>query len=343
MIESVQQIAPVIGVFRACDVFSVPRATFYRHRDEEKDSLSAEAMESTNSLTPRPSPRRLDDDERQQILDLLHSERFVDDSPAEVVATLLDEGVYICSERTMYRILEEAGESRERRDQLTHPPYTKPELIATAPNQVWSWDITKLKGPVTWTYFHLYVILDIFSRYVVGWMIADCESKQLAVRLIEETCEKQRIIASKLTIHADRGAAMKSKLLAQLLADLGITKTHSRPHVSNDNPFSESQFKTLKYRPEFPRRFDNFEHARSFCRLFFDWYNHRHHHSGIAMLTPEQLHIGLAQRILEQRQAVLDEAYRAHPERFVAGPPTVPSPPRAVWINPPATTEEAGR
>ena len=343
MIESVQQIAPVIGVVRACEAVAMPRATFYRHRDENEDLSSAKATEPTRAPSRRHSPRRLDEDERQQVLDLLHSERFVDAAPAEVVATLLDEKVYLCSERTMYRILEEVGESRERRNQLSHPPYTKPELLATAPNQVWSWDITKLKGPVKWTYFHLYVILDIFSRYVVGWMIADRESKQLAARLIEETCEKQRVIASQLTIHADRGAAMKSKLVAQLLADLGVTKTHSRPQVSNDNPFSESQFKTLKYRPGFPNRFDGFGHARGFCQVFFDWYNRLHHHSGIAMLTPEQLHHGLAQQVLEQRQAVLDAAYRAHPERFVAGPPKVPSPPRAAWINPPTATEEDGR
>ena len=269
----------------------------------------------------------------------MHSERFVDVAPAEIVATLLDEGVYHCSERTMYRLLEEAGENRERRNQLVHPKYSKPELLATAPNQVWSWDITKLRGPVTWTYFHLYVILDIFSRYVVGWLIADRESKSLARRMIDETCEKQGIEPGQLTIHSDRGPAMKSKLVAQLLANLGITKSHSRPRVSDDNPFSESQFKTMKYRPDFPDRFESFDDARGFCREFFDWYNRSHRHSGIAMLTPEQLHHGEGPAILAQRQKSLDEAFDAHPERFVKGPPKVPDFPSKVWLNPPTNQE----
>jgi putative transposase len=239
----------------------------------------------------------------------------------------------------MYRLLVEAGENRERRNQLVHPKYAKPELLATAPNQVWSWDITKLKGPATWTYYYLYVILDIFSRYAVGWMLADKESDSLAKRFIEETCDKQQINRDQLTIHSDRGPAMKSKLVAQLLADLGITKSHSRPRVSNDNPFSESQFKTMKYRPEFPGRFEGYEHGKSFCQQFFDWYNRHHRHSGIAMLTPEQLHYGEGGTILAQRQNVLDEAYRAHPERFVNGPPKVPELPTEVWINPPVVQE----
>jgi putative transposase len=269
------------------------------------------------------------------ILDLLHSERFVDRSPAEVYATSLDEGQYLCSERTMYRILAEHGEVGERRNQLRHPVYAKPELLATAPNEVWSWDITKLKGPAKWTYFYLYVILDIFSRYVVGWMIAHRESATLAKRLIADTCAKQGINDGQLTVHADRGSSMTSKLVAHLLADLGVTKTHSRPHVSNDNPYSESQFKTMKYRPGFPARFGCIQDARGFCRSFFDWYNREHRHSGIALMTPEAVHHGRALSILGRRQRVLAQAYRANPERFVRGHPTPPPLPQAAWINPP--------
>lgn len=338
MIDAVGQLASTLGVAGACNAITVPRATYYRHLVRQRSS-SVEADKPVTPPTKRHHPRRLSDVERQKVLDVLHSERFVDSSPGEVVATLLDEQVYHCSERTMYRILDEAGENRERRNQLVHPEYKKPELLATGPNRVWSWDITMLRGPVKWTYFYLYVIIDIFSRYVVGWMIAERESASLAKHLIVETCDKQDIIEDQLTIHADRGKAMKSKLLAQLLADLGVTKSHSRPHVSDDNPFSESQFKTLKYRPAFPDRFEGFEHAKGFCQVFFDWYNLEHHHSGIAMLTPEQLHYGEAEAVLVRRQQVLEAAYCANPERFVNGPPTVVSPPRAVWINPPVEQE----
>ncbi len=332
MIDAVAQLASTVGVAGACKAIAVPRATYYRHQTQQRSPTT----EPTLPPTKRQPPRRLSEWERQQVLDVLHSERFADSSPGEVVATLLDDEVYHCSERTMYRILEEAGENRERRNQLVHPEYKKPELLATGPNQVWSWDITKLKGPAKWTYFYLYVILDIFSRYVVGWMIAENESASLAKRLIGETCDKQGIIEGQLTIHADRGTSMRSKLLAQLLADLGVTKSHSRPHVSDDNPFSESQFKTLKYRPAFPDRFEGFDHAKGFCQVFFNWYNHDHRHSGIAMLTPEQLHYGEAEAVLERRRLVLEAAFRAHPERFVNGLPKVTSPPRAVWINPPS-------
>ena len=234
----------------------------------------------------------LSPEERQKVLDLLHTDRFVDQSPREVYATLLDEGTYLCSVRSMYRVLDEQGEVRERRDQLRHPVYQPPELLATGPNQVWSWDITKLKGPVKWTYYYLYVLLDIFSRYVVGWMVAHREQASLARKLIEETCEKQTIEPGQLLVHSDRGPSMSSKPVALLLADLGVTKSHSRPHVSNDNPYSESQFKTLKYRPEFPERFGSMEDARGFCQTFFPWYNTEHHHSGIGFLTPEQVHYG---------------------------------------------------
>jgi transposase InsO family protein len=204
--------------------------------------------------------------------------------PGAVFATLLDEGVYHCSLRTMYRILDEAGETRERRDQLTHPAYQKPELLATGPNQLWSWDITKLKGHAKWTYFYLYVILDVFSRYVVGWMVAPRETAELAKRLIADTCDKQNILPDQLTIHADRGSSMTSKPVAFLLADLSVTKSHSRPYVSDDNPYSESHFRTLKYRPDFPERFGCIQDSRAFCQEFFTWYNEEHRHSGIELL-----------------------------------------------------------
>jgi putative transposase len=259
----------------------------------------------------------------------------VDKAPGEVYASLLDEGTYLCSVRTMYRVLSQGREVRERRNQLRHPTYKKPELLATGPNQVWSWDITKLPGPVKWTYYYLFVILDIFSRYVVGWMLAARESSQLAQRLIRESIEKQGVSPGQLVIHSDRGPSMKSHGLAQLLATLGVTKSHSRPHVSNDNPFSESHFKTVKYRPSFPDRFGSQEHALSFCREFFPWYNYEHYHSGIGMLTPAMVHYGYADLILAQRQLILDVAYLAHPERFVKGPPAPGHSPHQVWINPP--------
>ncbi len=258
-------------------------------------------------------------------------------APREVYATLLDEGEYLCSVRTMYRILDENDELRERRNQLRHPNYEKPVLLATGANQVWSWDITKLFGPMKWAYFYLYVIMDIFSRYVVGWMVAEHESAELATRLIKETCSKQGIVPKQLTLHADRGSSMKSKLVAMLLSDLGVTKTHSRPHVSNDNPYSESQFKTLKYRPEFPGRFGSAQHARDVCRDFFGWYNDAHYHSGIGLLTPESVHYGRAATIVARRQQVLLDFFEAHPERFVEGPAKSSEIPSAAWINPPET------
>ena len=237
----------------------------------------------------------------------------------------------------MHRILAENAELKERRNQLRHPQYKKPELLATAPNQVWSWDITKLLGPCKWTYFHLYVILDIFSRYVVGWMVAPRETAELARRMIADTCEKQGIVADRLTLHADRGTSMTSKPVALLLADLGVTKTHSRPHVSDDNPYSESQFKTLKYRPGFPQRFGSIEDARAFCQQFFAWYNREHRHSGIALLTPETLHYGMAEEVIQKRQQILNSAYARNPERFVRACPKPLPPPTAAWINPPIT------
>jgi putative transposase len=263
-----------------------------------------------------------------------------------VQATLLDEGQYLCSTRTIYRILEQEGESRERRDQLVHPAYHKPELLATAPNQLWSWDITKLRGPVKWTYFYLYVILDVFSRYVTGWMIAYREGAELAKEFIEEAIGKHQVPAGQLTIHADRGRVMKSKPVAFLMADLGVTKSHSRPYVSDDNPYSESQFRTMKYRPEFPDRFGCIQDSRAFCQQFFQWYNEEHRHSGIALLAPAMVHFGEAQTVLAQRQVVLDAAYRAHPDRFVRQSPKPLPLPSEVWINKPVptgqkTTEES--
>jgi len=284
----------------------------------------------------RPSPpRTLSPSERAGVRDILNSERFADKAPHEVYATLLDEGEYHCSIRTMYRILDENKEVRERRNQLSHPSYTKPELLAEAPNQVWSWDITKLLGPAKWSYFHLYVILDIFSRYVVGWMVAHREASILAKKLIGETCERQDIGKNQLTIHADRGTSMKSKPVALLMSDLGITKTHSRPHTSDDNPYSEAQFKTLKYRPGFPNRFGSIEDARSFCQAFFKWYNNEHRHTGIGLFTPECVHYGKAKGLYTSRKEVLRAAYEAHPERFVKSIPVPPQLPKKVWINKP--------
>ena len=321
-----EDLSPTVGVVSACRALGASRAGLYRRRRPRPSARPA----------PRPRPpSALSAKERRELLQVLHSERFVDKAPQEVYATLLDEGTYRCSIRTMYRVLDDGGEVRERRNQLRHPAYEKPELLATDPNRVWSWDITKLKGPVKWTYFYLYVILDIFSRYVVGWMVARCESAALAQRLIEATIGKQGIERGQLTIHADRGSSMKSKGVAELLADLGVTKTHSRPHVSDDNPFSEAQFKTLKYRPDFPTRFGGLEDARAHCRAFFPWYNAEHRHTGLGLLTPEVVHQGRAAEVVERRRRVLEAAYRAHPQRFFRGPPQPPALPTAVWINKP--------
>jgi putative transposase len=325
--SAIQQLAPHVGKAAACRALGMPRASWYRR------------LQPIASLAARPTPARaLPLAERQTVLQHLHSERFRDQAPAEVFATLLDEGIFLCSVSTMYRILAANGEVRERRDQLRHPEYKKPELLATAPNQVWSWDITKLLGPVKWTYYYLYVILDIFSRYVVGWMVADGESSQLAQRLIADTCEKQLIVPGQLHLHADRGTSMTSKPVAFLLADLGVTKTHSRPQVSDDNPYSESQFKTLKYRPGFPDRFGSIQDARAFCQPFFRWYNDEHHHSAIALLTPAMLHYGRAEEVIQRRQEVLQDAYARNPERFVRACPKSQPPPTAAWINPPVLT-----
>lgn len=306
-----------------CAAFGLARASFYRWCFQPLP-------------VPRPAPpRALPQDERRAVLAVLGSERFADQAPAEVYATLLDEGIYLCSIRTMYRILAENTAVRERRAITRHGTYKKPELLATSPNQVWSWDITKLMGPAKWTYFYLYVVIDIFSRRVVGWCVADRESAKLFQVLFEETLLKHDVPAGQLTLHADRGGPMKAKSTAQLMADLGVTKTHSRPHTSNDNPFSESVFKTLKYQPEFPKNFGCSEDATLFCRHYFRWYNEDHHHSALGLMTPNQIHYGQADAICAARQLVLDGAFASHPERFVARAPTPPEPPVAVWINPP--------
>ena len=326
--DFVQPLASQVGVAPACRALGVPRASFYRRQ-----------RPAPGHQQPRPTPARaLCASERAHVLDVLASPRFVDRSPAEVVATLLDEGQYLCAERTMYRILAANQPVRERRNQRSHPCYTKPELVATGPNQTWSWDITRLRGPKRWTSFYLYVLLDIFSRCVVGWMVADRENAALAATLIEETCLKQGIEPQVLTLHSDRGAPMTSKCTAQLLADLGVTRSLSRPQVSDDNPFSEAQFKTLKYHPGFPGRFEDITAAIAFCRSFFPWYNTEHRHAGIAMLTPDDVHHHRAPDVLAQRGRTLQAAWALHPERFVHGTPKPAPLPEAVWINPPATS-----
>jgi putative transposase len=331
--KATEKLAEDVGVSQACQALGIPRASFYR-----RDKPSASARD--DAATARSSSRALSETERDTVRQTLYSERFMDQSPYQVYASLLDEGEYLCSVRTMYRILDEDHASKERRNQLKRPHYKKPQLLATASNQVWSWDITKLLGPEKWTYYYLYVILDIFSRYVVGWMLAHREHADLATRLIRETIEKQNVPEDQLIIHSDRGPSMTSHSVAQLLGTLGVTKSHSRPHVSNDNPFSESQFKTMKYRPEFPHRFGGYDDALSFCRHFFAWYNDEHYHSGIGLVTPAMLHYGQAHQIVASRHATLENAYAAHPERFVNGLPSPPKLPSAVWINPPPNDTE---
>ena len=336
MIEAtVTELTGVVGTAAACRATGLPRASYYRHHRQRPSPPRSEPA------PPRPQPRALEPAERQQVLDVLHSDRFCDQAPAEIYATLLDEGVYLASISTMYRILHAHGEVAERRRQATHPAHVKPELVADAPNRVWSWDITKLLGPAKWTYYYLYTILDIYSRYAVGWMVAERESAALAERLLAETITKQHITRDQLAIHADRGSSMASKQVGQLLADLGVTKSHSRPHVSNDNPYSESQFKTLKYRPTFPARFGSIQDARGFCQGFFGWYNFQHHHTGIGLLVPADVHHDRAEQVQAQRAEVLTDAYAAHPERFVRKPPEPPVLPSVAWINKPSTQEAA--
>lgn len=378
LVEWVSQLSTIIGVSAGCDAVGMSRASYYRAiaqppvvsteatestcdpapvGDDQAPATSTETVESTcgpdlaghDSAPAGPTgtaestcDRALKADERQQILDVLHSERFIDRAPAEVFYTLLDEGIYMGSIRTYYRILAANQEVKERRAQRRHPEYRKPELIATGPNQVWSWDITKLLGPAKWTYYYLYVILDIYSRYVVGWMLAEREASAWAQQLIEETYEKQNIMPGQLTIHSDNGAPMQATPMVGLHARLDIAKTNSRPHVSNDNPFSESHFKTLKYSPGFPQRFHGgFDEASEFCKGFFPWYCEEHRHSGIAFLTPEMVHYGLADQALAERHLRLLEAHQAHPERFIQGPPKFRQLARAVYINPPHQSQTA--
>ncbi len=329
MDQVIAELAPVVGVKAACKALGRPRATHYRqHRQSPPPPRP--------SRERKPQPRALREAERAEVLSVLHSEDHVDEAPATIYAKLLDRGVYLCSVPTMYRVLRGENEVRERRRQATHPAAKRPELVAVGPNEVWSWDITKLLGPAKWVYFYLYVVIDIFSRYVVGWMLARAERAHLAERLLAETIANQHVTRDTLIIHADRGTSMASRPVAFLLADLGVARSHSRPHCSNDNPYSESNFKTLKYRPEFPDRFGSFEDAHAFCSRFFRWYNDDHRHSGIAFHTPADMHYGRAELIHQHRTRVLAAAYLLHPERFVRKLPEPPTLPTAAWINKPA-------
>jgi len=318
-----QELSQTVGITRACQALEIPRSRLYPRRSP--------------SPVPRATPQHaLSAEERAKVRATLNSEQFMDRAPRQVYASLLDEGTYLCHWRTMYRILDAHAEVRERRKQRRHPVYQKPELLAETPNQVWSWDITKLRGPAKWTHFALYTVIDIFSRYVVGWMIAERESAELAKQLIATAATNQQIQPDQLTLHADNGKPMKAKTLALLLSDLGVNKSHSRPYVSDDNPFSEAQFKTLKYHPDYPDRFGCIQDARTWARPFFQWYNHQHYHTGLNLLTPASVHYGHAEDIRQQRQTVLAAVYAQHPQRFVRGEPLVKGAPDAAWINPPA-------
>jgi putative transposase len=317
------EIAEDVGLKAACDALGVSRATVYRRRRPKPVAVR------------RPRARALLPEERENLLQVLFATRFVDASPAEVYATLLGEGAFLASISTMYRLLRAHNAVRERRNVTRRPSYERPELVATGPNQVWSWDITKVRGPERRTWYHLYVILDVYSRKVVGWMLAGHESGSLAERFIGDTFAKEKVNPDKLTLHSDRGTSMRSKTVAELLADIGVTKSHSRPRTSNDNPYSESQFKTMKYSPYFPGSFASIPEGRSFFDLFFSWYNEEHHHSGIAMLTPAVVHDGRAAEVQRVHQAALDKAWKANPERFVHGRPLVATLPAEVWINRP--------
>jgi putative transposase len=321
--------APEVGIAPACRAVEVSRATWYRRRKKADRALQDKPR--------RPSPRRLSDDERTLVVDILCSEEFMDRSPPAVYAILLERGEYVCSVRTMYRILAEQRAVRERRRQRVHPEYTTPICCARGPNELWSWDITKLAGPNR-SWFSLYVILDVYSRFVVGWLLAKRESAFLATKLIEQSLHTHEVDPTGLTIHADRGAPMRAKTLAQFMADLEIERSHSRPRVSNDNPFSESQFKTLKYCPQYPGSFGTIENAKSWAGTFFDWYNREHRHAGIGLFTPADVYTGKHLELTRARQRVLDRAYAAHPERFVRGRPTPPCVSTEVWINEPSET-----
>jgi putative transposase len=325
---AINELADVVGVRRACAAVGEAQARWYRRHRQSPPSSKPERV-------PAPQPRALSEVERKEVRAVLNSDEHVDEAPATVYAKLLDQGIYVASVSTMYRVLRSYDEVRERRRQATHPAAKKPELIATRPNQCWSWDITKMLGPAKWTWFYLYVIIDIFSRYVPGWMLARAENGRLAEVLLADTIAKQGIEPGQLTIHSDRGSPMTAKPVAFLLADLGVTKSFSRPQVSNDNPYSEAQFRTLKYRPDFPDRFGSYEDAHTFCERFFGWYCYDHRHSGIGFHTPADVHYGRAELVRARRADVLADAYVAHPERFVRKPPEPPRLPTAAWINEP--------
>ena len=328
MIATIRESSPELPISYACAALSIPRSVYYYHVNGYGKRRSGSVSHSNPSWA-------LSEAERELVLSHLHSPDFIDRSPGQIYATLLDMGIYICSTRTMYRILHQHNEVKERRSQSRHVHYRKPELLAAAPNQVWSWDITKIKGHVKWTYYYLYVILDIYSRYAVGWMLAERESAELARTLISETCFKQNIAENQLTIHSDRGSSMRSQSVAMLLAELGINKSHSRPYVSDDNPYSESQFKTLKYSPGFPDRFGSKEEARMFLQHFFHYYNYEHKHSGLRLLTPATVHTGKAGEVIARRNRVLFEAYQLHPDRFKSGIPKIAELDEELWINRP--------
>ena len=322
--SALAMVSPVVGHARACAALSLSRATQHR-RQHPRPSVP-------QTRTP---PLKLSGAEQTAVLDELTSPRFVDRAPHQVYATLLDEGRFLCSIRTMYRLLAAHGAVRERRDQRVHPVYARPELLATAPNQLWSWDITKLKTTVKWTYLYLYVVLDVFCRYVVGWLLSTKENAALAKTLVDEAVTRQCIPPAQLTLHADRGSPMRSKTLAELLTDLGVEPSFSRPQQSNDNPYSESLFKTTKYSPTFPKCFDSIGHAREVITPFFDHYNHHHRHTGIGLMTPAAVHSGNAARITAARALTLGDAYNLHPNRFKGKRPKPPVVPDTVYINPP--------
>lgn len=326
-------LAAAVGTRAACRMLAVPRATLHRHR------IPKPVVTGTGRRSE--SHRRLSDCEQRAICEAAHNERFADLSVREIYATLLDEGTYLGSISTMYRVLRRAGETRERRRLATHPARVKPELAASGPRQVWCWDITKLLGPQKWTYYYLYVVIDVYSRYVTGWRLEHRESATFAEELFATAIAREGLDPRKLTVHSDGGTAMTSKSLAQLFMDLGVTKSRSRPHVSNDNPYIESHFKTLKYGPSFPGHFANIYQARDFCRRFFAWYNCQHRHSGIALLTPEDVHLGHVQQRRDARRAVLLQAWNKHPERFVHGKPEPPTLAPIAYINQPEPTQAA--
>ncbi len=330
--DAICDLKPLVGVRSACRAVGEDQARFYRRNRISPAPVKPERL-------PALQPRALTEVERKEVHTTLNSPAFVDESPPTVYATLLDSGIYMCSVPTMYRILRSHDEVHERRRQATHPATVKPELVATRPNQVWSWDITKLHGPVKWTYYYLYVVIDIFSRYVTGWMLARAENAALAKVLIAEAVAKQGIARDQLSLHMDRGGPMRAKPFAFFLADLGVTKSYSRPHVSNDNPYSESHFRTFKYQPQYPDRFGSYEDAHGYCGRFFPWYNDEHLHSGIGFHTPADLHYGRAEEIRRQREITLNAAYIAHPERFVSKPPVPPAIPAVSWINEPKEVE----